>query len=261
MNRPSRLAVAALGLLAAGSALPAAAVDLTLGLGAGSAPDYEGSDNRAFVPLWNVRLGNLYDPETFVQVTGPELRSNFLPHPHLRLGLAGRYIADYDNVDDNRVQDLKGTDAAAMLGPTFGYDFLPGAETDAALELDVTYDVAHGNGALVTPRGRVKWMPAAALSAELRLSTSWASDDYMGNFFSINDSDAASSGLDAYSADEGFKDVTLGGSLTYRFAGNWSATGIASLGRMLGDAADSPVVDDRGSENQFAVGALVNYRF
>jgi outer membrane protein len=255
------MAVVALGLAAAAGATPAVALELTLGLGAGSAPDYEGSDNRAFVPLWNVRLGDLYDPETFVQVIGPQLRSNFVPHPHLRLGVAGRYIPDYDNVDDNRVQDLKGTDAAVMLGPTLGYDFLPGRESDAALELDVTYDVAHGNGALVEPRGRVTWMPAAALSAELRLSTSWASDDYMGNFFSINQSEAASSGLDAYSADAGFKDVTLGGSLTYRFAGNWSATGIASYGRMLGDAADSPIVDDRGSENQVAVGALVNYRF
>jgi MipA family protein len=39
---------------------------------------------------------------------------------------------------------------------------------------------------------------------------------------------------------------------------------VAVLGthaRLLGDAADSPIVDDVGDANQFCGGALINYQF
>src|SRR3954462_3277897 len=36
----------------------------TLGLGVALAPDYEGSDDYRAVPLWNLRAGNLYHPDT-----------------------------------------------------------------------------------------------------------------------------------------------------------------------------------------------------
>ena len=42
---------------------------------------------------------------------------------------------------------------------------------------------------------------------------------------------------------------------------SWSPTGIAGYTRMLGDAADSPIVDDAGDANQFRAGVLVNYTF
>jgi hypothetical protein len=73
--------------------------------------------------------------------------------------------------------------------------------------------------------------------------------------------DPARSGLDQYSADEGFKDVSIGAALTYGFLERWSVSGLASYTRLIGDAEDSPLVDDVGNENQFFAGALINYRF
>src|SRR3954447_4189675 len=66
----------------------------TIGLGAAVAPDYEGSDDYKAVPLWNLRVGNLYHPDTYVQLLGPTLKSNFLPSDHWRLGVSGRYIPE-----------------------------------------------------------------------------------------------------------------------------------------------------------------------
>ena len=37
--------------------------------------------------------------------------------------------------------------------------------------------------------------------------------------------------------------------------------GLVSYKRLLGDAKDSPVVDDEGDANQFSGGGLVFYRF
>jgi outer membrane scaffolding protein for murein synthesis (MipA/OmpV family) len=84
--------------------------NFTLGAGAGAAPEYEGSDDYELVPLWNLRIANLYHPSTFIQVIGPRLRSNFLPSDHWRLGLAGQFIKERDDVENNQVDALEKVD-------------------------------------------------------------------------------------------------------------------------------------------------------
>jgi outer membrane protein len=234
---------------------------VTLGAGAGAAPDYEGSDDYELVPLWNLRVANLYHPQTFIQVFGPLLRSNFLPSDHWRLGLAGQFIKERDNVHNDQVDDLEKVDPSVMLGAVGGYDFFADPQHDLVLEVEGRQDVANDNGFLITVRG----IYGGQLSQRWRLNASvgstWASDDYMSSYFSIDAADAARSGLDQYSADEGFKDVSVGAALTYRLFERWSISALGSYTRLIDDAADSPVVDDVGNENQFFAGALVNYSF
>jgi outer membrane protein len=236
-------------------------MSFTLGAGAGAAPDYEGSDDYELVPLWNLRVANLYHPQTFIQVLGPRLRSNFLPSDHWRLGLAGQYIKERSHVENNQVDDLKKVDPSVMLGALAGYDFFADPQHDLVLEVEGRQDVANDNGFLITARG----VYGGQLSQRWRLNASvgstWASDDYMSSYFGIDAADAARSGLDQYSADEGFKDVSVGGALTYRLFERWSISALGSYTRLIDDAADSPVVDDVGNENQFFAGALVNYSF
>ncbi len=114
--------VLALGAVLGIVCLPisANAVEWTVGLGGGVAPDYEGSENYELVPLWNIRANDLYDPNTYVQVLGPKLNSNFLPHDNLRLGLSGQYVAERDDVEDDQVDSLRSTDDGFMLGVLLG---------------------------------------------------------------------------------------------------------------------------------------------
>ena len=233
----------------------------TLGLGVALAPDYEGSDDYRAVPLWNLRAGNLYHPDTFVQVLGPTLRSNLLPDDHWRLGVSGRYQPDYDDVDNDKVQDLKDTDAVGLMGVTAGYDFLAERGRDLTVELDAQYDALHGNGGVLTPRLRWQAPLNQQVVAGVSVSATWGSEDYMGNRFSINASEAARSGLDEYDADEGLKNAMVTGTVSYRFTEAWSLTGVAAYSRLFSQAADSPIVDDEGDENQFLAGLLVNYSF
>jgi outer membrane protein len=234
---------------------------ITLGAGAGAAPDYEGSDDYELVPLWNLRVANLYHPKTFVQLLGPRLRSNFLPSEHWRLGLAGQFIKERNDVENNQVDDLKSIDPSVMLGVVAGYDFLADPQQDLALEVEARQDVANDNGALVTVRGVYGGRLSDSWALNGSVGSTWASEDYMSSYFSIDAADAARSGLDQYSADEGFKDVSVGAALTYRLFERWSISALGSYTRLIDDAADSPVVDDVGNENQFFAGALVNYRF
>ena len=240
---------------------PSQGTHYTLGAGVGVAPDYEGSDDYELVPLWNLRVDNLYNPNTFVQIIGPRLRSNFLPDPHWRLGIDGQFIKKRDHVHDNAVDDLQSVDPSVMLGVIGGYDFFDDPRQDLALEIEARQDVANGNGFLGTMRG----VYSTQLSTSWRLNTTiegtWASSDYMDAYFSIDANNAARSGLKQYNADAGFKDVAFGGTLTYRFAERWSISGLATYTRLVGDAADSPVVKDAGDENQWFGGTLINYRF
>jgi outer membrane protein len=257
--RGSAALVAIGGLLAI--AVPAHAIDLTVGLGAAFAPDYEGSDDYELGPTWFLRASPLLGSETFVEIRGTRLSSNLIASPHWRAGLAGNYRFDYDDVDERDVRRLRNPESALLLGPTLGYDFDARAAHELVLEVDALYDVANGNGGTITPRLRGRMPLAPSLIGDLRLSTTWGSNDFMENWFDVTNNDANRTGLNQFNADEGFKDVTVAGSIVYQFTANWSVTGTASYSLLVGDAADSPIVDDRGDENQFLVGALVNYTF
>ena len=147
-------------------------VQFTVGLGFAYLPDYEGSNDYKPVPLWDLRAGNLYGPETYVSLVGTMLRSNLIPDEHFHLGVTARYVKDYDNVDDNKVQDVKSTENAMMVGGTLGYDFLAGLRQDAALEVDALYDALHGNGYTLTPRFRFRTPVAERLLFEATASGS-----------------------------------------------------------------------------------------
>lgn len=238
------------------------AAEYTVGLGAGFAPDYEGSDDYEAVPTWRLSVSNLYHPDTHLTLSGPTLRSNLVPHPRLRAGLFGRWVGERDDVEDAAVDALDSTDTALLLGGTVGWDFVAGRPLSLTAAVDMGYDVAHGNGYLITPRLTYSnaW-PDTRFSAAAELFTTWASDEYLSEQFGIDAGEAARTGLDAHDPDASFKDVGMRLSIDYRFLDNMSATLLGAYAHLLGDAADSPVVEDRGDENQFFVGATVNYRF
>jgi outer membrane protein len=246
--------------MAALSCPAASAADFTVGIGAGAAPDYEGSDEYQLVPTWLISADDLYHPDTHVTLAGPVLRSNLVPHPHLRAGVSGQYIPERDDVEDDDVDEMRSVDAAFLLGGIFGWDFFSSPDIEFAALVDLRYDVASDNGYLITPRLSYVNRVSNRVSISAELFSNYASEDYMDEYFGVSAADAASSGLDAFDADAGFKDVGLTASVNYRFAEKWAVSLLGGYSRLLGDAADSPVVDDRGDANQLFLGFTLNYR-
>ena len=250
------------GVALIGLAQPVAAADVTLGLGPAVGPDYQGSDDYELVPAWQLVVSDLYHPATNVTVIGPRLRSNLVPHPQLRAGIAGLFIGERDDVSDKRVDNMRNTDTAVMLGAIVGWDFLPQPEVGLIAGVEAVYDVANDNGALVSPHIRyANVLPGSPWSVGTEFFTTWASDDFMTEQFAVSNADAGRSGLPRFRADEGFKDVGLRVGANYRFTDHWSTTLLGQYTRLLGDAADSPIVDDRGNENQLFFGLTLNYSF
>jgi outer membrane protein len=229
--------------------------DLSLGIGPGLAPDYEGSDDYDLVP---VPYGRLSWGRRYVELQGLKLKANLRTHPNWELGPVINFRKEaFDNADDNRVKKLDGDGNALEVGPFLGYR---GLRWDSAIE--VTKDVADGHeGWLTKLETGYSMQPNHKTRVRLGLETTYGSGDYMNEYFGIDRRNAVRSRLREYDADKGFRDWGANVAAFYDIRQNWTIVGLATFNRLLADAADSPVVDDRGDENQFFMGVVGIYHF
>jgi outer membrane protein len=227
---------------------------IVLGLGAAVVPDYEGSEDMKGVP---VPLFKLIDPAGwYVELIGTTLRANLVPNEYWSAGPQVRYRGERKDVDNNKVDRMEKVDAAIELGGFVGFAYEGWhAKIDLAVDASSSYD-----GYLVGLNGGYTWN-LKPWKFTVSGFTTYADENYMETYFGVDARDAASSGLRTFDADGGFKDVgtTLVGS--YQFNKNWGAICAARYTLLVGDAADSPLVDDEGSESQFLLAALITYMF
>lgn len=89
-----------------------------------------------------------------------------------------------------------------------------------------------------------------------------AGTDYMETYFGVTAQDALNNTqVTQYKADAGIKSVGLAAAATYRWSDNWATTVNAGYDRLVGSAADSPIVKNLGTNNQFSFGASASYTF
>jgi outer membrane protein len=228
---------------------------VSLGLGAGAAPDYEGSKDYTAVPLLFARVA--WESGMFLRFEGGTVRANLVPSHTWRLGPVVKYIRPRDHVEDKKVDDLKDVNPAVMVGGFAGYDI-----GRLSTYIQVVQDVSGSNDGLLATLGvgySVKISEPVLMV--LMASTSYASGDYMSTYFGIDAADSRRSGLKTYNTDAGFKDVGAGVIINYSVWEHVGFRAIANYTRLVGDAEDSPIVDDRGSANQFFGGLMVTYTF
>lgn len=89
----------------------------------------------------------------------------------------------------------------------------------------------------------------------------WASDDYSNTYYGISAADSLGSGLPTYTTSGGVATIGWGVSLVMPLNRQVALIGFAGYDKLMGDAADSPLIVQRGSENQFTTGAFLSYKF
>lgn len=233
-----------------------------VGLGAGYRPDYEGSDHFKPFPIGFVRLW--WDDGRRVELRGTEssgsavrISSNLIPNSDFELGPVLQYRLPRDDVQSGRVDSMDKIDGAVEAGVYAGF-----APRPWHLGATYTYDVSNEYGGhLVELATGWKDELTDLFDMGVTVASTWASGGYMGKYFGVSPGEAATTGFDAYDADQGFKDV--GARLTFGVGGKewdgWKVFASASYFRLLGDAEDSPVVDDAGDANQYFGGVGVAY--
>jgi MipA family protein len=84
---------------------------------------------------------------------------------------------------------------------------------------------------------------------------------YQRAYFGVTGAQAAATGLPVYTPEGGVQSVGAAAGLTYQFTRRWGVMTYARYDRLVDDAADSPVVRQFGSRDQFSGGLGLTYTF
>lgn len=228
---------------------PAGGYDLIFELGTGPlvAPKWEGSDDYVFSP-WPIVSLEYLSVFGFTIGGGPERAFSIRPDFAYRDGR--------DDSDDSALNNLGDVDAAVELGlaASYRYQFLRG-------NLAVRHGFGGHHGVVGEASVEVLVDPTDRWSFAVGPEVTFASNDYMDRYFGVSAAQAARTALARHEADGGFKSVGVIASSRYGLTENLFLNGQASWHRLIGDAADSPIVDRAGSDDQFTAGVGLSYRF
>jgi len=262
----------AFGALLVVAAAPAAAqviaegmeleqVRTVIGAGVGMVPDYKGSDDQkgALAPFFRYT----WDQARYVQLAGNELSLNLIASPNFRLGPIAAFNPERDDVDDKVVEDMKDLDSSVEIG-LFG-DVVwpdPGNPRNRFIAGLAAFRDSESDGNRVRLSGR--WWQQVSPTVDLHLGAGviWTDDDYTDHYFGVNPGNVGTSGLPNFDAEGGVNEVYLTAGGLMQINREWRALALLRVGKLQGDAKDSPLVDDRGDSTQvsFVIGAVYSWR-
>ncbi len=232
-----------------------------VGFGLGVTTEYIGSDKYYFggLPLARYQFKNT---QRYASLTGTFADLNLVNHPILRFGPTVQLRLGRSNVSDRAVRQLPSIGKSLEAGVFGGLEFVDPDDPRKRVKFDlrIQQDVTSEHDGWLASGGVQGWYPVAELAeVGLALGTTYGSHDYMSTFFDVRSQDSAQSGLSSYSADAGFRDVRLTLGAMVPVTEHWLVGVGVMFMRLVGDAADSPIVDDRGSPNQVSGGLGVAY--
>ncbi len=236
-------------------------VDNFFALGIGVLPDYEGSDDFT-IGIGPAALLKPWDNERSIRLLATELTLNVLNHRNWSFGPVANYRFKRSDVDDDVVKQFVDVNAALELGASLGWSWISDGDprnrftTSMQLLQDVT-----GNHEGFLASGSARYFLPVSLPVTLSAgaAVTYASSDYMDTYFGVSAVDSARSGLTQFSAGGGIRDIRFPLMAIFSLSPKWhiSAGGIVKI--LLDDAADSPIVDDRGDATQIIAGIGLAY--
>ena len=221
-----KTALALTVVLAAAAAAPAAAqqVSLDLGLGAEVEPAYPGADSQDTGPwlIWR----------RAPSAGGGDQGFDISPS----LGLVGPRNEDADPA----LAGLGDIDRAFEIGARVSYGAGP---VTAYGTLRKGFGGHEGLTGSIGAKYRTDVNDRLTLWSGL--SVGYGNGEYMQTYFGVDADQAAASGYPVYQPGGGFKSATAKLEARYAVTENTAILGEVEYGRLIGDAADSPIVQDR----------------
>ena len=89
----------------------------------------------------------------------------------------------------------------------------------------------------------------------------WSDDRYNDTWFGVTPADSATSGLPVHDPDGGIQSYGATATFLTQFSEQWGIYTWGKYARLTGDAADSPIVTQLGSRDQFSGGVGLSYTF
>lgn len=237
-------------------------VDGFFAIGPGMVPSYDGSKKYELVPLM---IADVEWKGLALEIRGLGARLDLLGNSPVQVGpvfnFRGKRNSDKDG--NGRVKLLNDVDSAMEVGGYVGYRFGGNQYGQGEIEFDLSLvkDVSDGHDGLL---GTAQLSYAAVRSQKwfvnLDAQTTWTDKKYARAYFGVTPEEAARSGLTAYRPGAGIRDIGIGTTIGYQFNQRWGVIARAGANYYVGDAKDSPIVDE-GSKIQAIGGLAVSYRF
>lgn len=230
---------------------------VTIGASGTMQAKYPGSDDYTIRPGLILSIGKESSLNTFSSVDDSPSFS-IINLPSFRAGPAGRLNWGRDESDSDRLRGLGDVDLAAEVG---GF-----AEWYVVEWLRLRGELRYGFGGYEAVMGNLSadavftngpWQYAIGP----RLS--YGGNDYMQAFYGVTPFQARMAArwwnpLPVFNASGGFDSAGVLAQVTYKFGNGITAGAFGSYSRLLGDAASSPLTDDK---NQWTAGLSLSYTF
>lgn len=229
---------------------------LTLGAAGMLMPEYEGDNTYRFYVQPLVSFGRQGTERRFTS-RNDNISIGLIDTGDFRFGPTGKLVFGRDESDSN---DLRGLDPIR-----FGVEIGAFAEvypTDwVRLRGEVRRGIRAHDGVIaeIAADAFTDLTDTVQVSAGPRLS--WANDHYFDAYYGISARESAASGLPEYHPGSGVRSVGIGGAIKWDVTDTVETSVFAEYNRLTGPAADSSLVRERGSKNQFLFGVSAIYRF
>lgn len=238
--------------------------DATLGFIVGHGPAYAGSAERVtrVTPGLGLRWGrvSLVSRSAF-SVRGVEagagggLRVELADRDRLRVGLGLRTDSGREESDSPELRGLGDIRNTLRLRLTASYRLDDGWRLRSTAATDL---LGRGGGLLGDVQVGRDFMLAEQLNANLTLALSWGDRRYMQAYYGVTPEQSQRSGYAVREASAGLRDLSLGLGMRRAITPRWVLFGGASVSRLLGQAASSPISFENRS---WALNAGLAHRF
>ncbi len=205
---------------------------IVIGIGAGYAPAYQGSDKYRALPVpvidvsWGPFFANLQNG----------IGVNAIDTDHITIGASVTVMQGYRSKDapdgigklsfgagGRGFMDLKAAGFVATIGATKGF---AGNTKGLIADASLSYPLA------VTSR----------LTLVPTIGTTWADKKHNDRFYGVNSKQSLASGLPQFRAGSGFNDASFMLSAQYRLTERFSLGATGGVTTLLGKVKDSPIV-------------------
>lgn len=232
-----------------------------MSFGVGVLPDYIGSDDDfvGAAPFGVLSLGD----NKFFSILANSVYLNLSTNENLRFGPTGTYrFGRDDDIDDKVVSRMEEIDDTVEVGGFAGYMIQMSDDIRDRFTFggQVAFDVGGEHKGYVASVNARRWLPVGRFGVlGLAVATTYGSGNYIDTYFSVSSADSATTGLPEFDAGDGFRDVRVQAVFIHPVSKNWVVGAGAMYSRLLNDAADSPIVDDRGDKDQIVYGLGIGY--
>ena len=234
---------------------------LAFGVGTIVAPEFPGSASYDVTPIPFVNFSYDLGPAT-VRTKGLAIVADVLDGPAMAAGPILRYSFGRTpgDISNPAVAALPGVDGT-LEGGVFAELRLPIGQSRATrfrADLEVVQGITGGHDGLLAEGGLGLERRFGPLLVSGALTATWANNTYTDTFFGVDAAGAGASGLPVFDPGAGIRDLGVELTTVLPVTDRVVVNAVIGYSELQGDAANSPIVEDRG---QFFVLAGLGYRF